>query len=206
MTWQLPDTYHLAGHGRGTATLKFYEGRDILWNSPQASKRRQGLYEHILLTGRIRDRPQGDRLRRRDQLAYLIRGAVSQLLPPLTSAAGQQEDPKIRTARTTGSGRKPGSSRTATAPLLHACPVSSAPRPAAGRHTGRRRWPRCAARPGRRARPTDRPAARRRASSSQAKHNVVKRRHSVPQSISTISVDARLYPSTGGLVSQGSGI
>ena len=30
MTWQLPDTYHLAGHGRGTATLKFYEGRDIL--------------------------------------------------------------------------------------------------------------------------------------------------------------------------------
>ena len=24
------DTYHLAGHGRGTATLKFYEGRDIL--------------------------------------------------------------------------------------------------------------------------------------------------------------------------------
>jgi hypothetical protein len=30
MTWQLPDTYHLAGNGRGTATLKFYEGRDIL--------------------------------------------------------------------------------------------------------------------------------------------------------------------------------
>jgi hypothetical protein len=30
MTWQLPDTYHLAGHGRGAATLKFYEGRDIL--------------------------------------------------------------------------------------------------------------------------------------------------------------------------------
>ncbi len=28
MTWRLPDTYHLAGHGRGTATLKFYEGRD----------------------------------------------------------------------------------------------------------------------------------------------------------------------------------
>jgi len=26
----LPDTYHSAGHGRGTATLKFYEGRDIL--------------------------------------------------------------------------------------------------------------------------------------------------------------------------------
>ncbi len=33
MTWQLPDTYHLAGHGRGTATLKFYEGRDILAHS-----------------------------------------------------------------------------------------------------------------------------------------------------------------------------
>src|SRR5215471_7435344 len=30
MTWRLPDTYHSAGHGRGTATLKFYEGRDIL--------------------------------------------------------------------------------------------------------------------------------------------------------------------------------
>jgi len=30
MTWSLPDTYHLAGHGRGTATFKFYEGRDIL--------------------------------------------------------------------------------------------------------------------------------------------------------------------------------
>jgi len=28
MTWQLPDTYHSAGHGRGTATLKFYEGRE----------------------------------------------------------------------------------------------------------------------------------------------------------------------------------
>ena len=30
MTWRLPGTYHSAGHGRGTATLKFYEGRDIL--------------------------------------------------------------------------------------------------------------------------------------------------------------------------------
>src|SRR5690348_9882855 len=30
MIWQLPDTYHSAGHGRGTATLKFHEGRDIL--------------------------------------------------------------------------------------------------------------------------------------------------------------------------------
>jgi len=26
----LPDTYHSAGTRRGTATLKFYEGRDIL--------------------------------------------------------------------------------------------------------------------------------------------------------------------------------
>src|SRR3974390_1789029 len=30
MTWRLPDTYHSAGTRRGTATLKFYEGRDIL--------------------------------------------------------------------------------------------------------------------------------------------------------------------------------
>jgi hypothetical protein len=30
MTWRLPDTYHLAGGGQGTATFKFYEGRDIL--------------------------------------------------------------------------------------------------------------------------------------------------------------------------------
>ena len=30
MTWRLPDTYHSAGNGRGTATLKFYEGRDNL--------------------------------------------------------------------------------------------------------------------------------------------------------------------------------
>jgi hypothetical protein len=34
MTWQLPDTYHSAGHGRGTATLKFYEARDILAQCP----------------------------------------------------------------------------------------------------------------------------------------------------------------------------
>jgi hypothetical protein len=34
MTWQLPDTYHSAGHGRGTATLKFYEGWDILAQRP----------------------------------------------------------------------------------------------------------------------------------------------------------------------------
>ena len=32
MTWRLPDTYHSAGHGRGTATLKFYEGWDNLRN------------------------------------------------------------------------------------------------------------------------------------------------------------------------------
>ncbi len=30
MTWRLPDTYHSAGTRRGTATLKFYEGRDNL--------------------------------------------------------------------------------------------------------------------------------------------------------------------------------
>jgi hypothetical protein len=30
MTWRLPGTYHSAGHRRGTATLKFHEGRDIL--------------------------------------------------------------------------------------------------------------------------------------------------------------------------------
>jgi hypothetical protein len=30
MTWRLPDTYHSAGNGQGTATLKFYEGRDNL--------------------------------------------------------------------------------------------------------------------------------------------------------------------------------
>src|SRR5262245_23171360 len=29
-TWRLPDTYHSAGSGRGTATLNFYEDRDIL--------------------------------------------------------------------------------------------------------------------------------------------------------------------------------
>jgi hypothetical protein len=34
MTWQLPDTYHSAGSGRGTATFKFYEGRDILLDRP----------------------------------------------------------------------------------------------------------------------------------------------------------------------------
>jgi hypothetical protein len=29
-TWRLPDTYHSAGSGRGTATLNFYGDRDIL--------------------------------------------------------------------------------------------------------------------------------------------------------------------------------
>jgi len=37
MTWQLPDTYHSAGSGRGTATFKFYEGRDILSGYTAAS-------------------------------------------------------------------------------------------------------------------------------------------------------------------------
>jgi hypothetical protein len=31
MNWRLPGTYHLASHGRGTGTLKFYESRDILF-------------------------------------------------------------------------------------------------------------------------------------------------------------------------------
>lgn len=30
MTWLLPDTYHLGGHGREPVILKLYEGRDIL--------------------------------------------------------------------------------------------------------------------------------------------------------------------------------
>jgi len=34
MTWRSPDTYHSAGNGRGTATLKFYEGRDNLRSVP----------------------------------------------------------------------------------------------------------------------------------------------------------------------------
>ena len=40
MTWRSPDTYHLAGHGRGTATLKFYEGRDILRLPVHVAQRR----------------------------------------------------------------------------------------------------------------------------------------------------------------------
>ena len=39
MIWRLPDTYHSAGHGRGTATLKFYEGRDILAAASTAAAR-----------------------------------------------------------------------------------------------------------------------------------------------------------------------
>jgi hypothetical protein len=38
MTWSLPDTYHSAGHGRGTATFKFYEGRDILFAAEPGSR------------------------------------------------------------------------------------------------------------------------------------------------------------------------
>src|SRR5215469_4996189 len=37
MTWSLPDTYHAAGQGRGTAILKFHEGRDILRSWPRPS-------------------------------------------------------------------------------------------------------------------------------------------------------------------------
>jgi hypothetical protein len=42
MTWRLPDTYHSAGHGRGTATLKFYEGRDNLQQRPGRKHRCRG--------------------------------------------------------------------------------------------------------------------------------------------------------------------
>jgi hypothetical protein len=42
MTWRLPDTYHSAGTRRGTATLKFYEGRDILGDEDQG----------VMVTGR----------------------------------------------------------------------------------------------------------------------------------------------------------
>ena len=38
MTWRLPDTYHSAGTRRGTATLKFYEGRDILDDDTTSGK------------------------------------------------------------------------------------------------------------------------------------------------------------------------
>ena len=59
MTWQLPDTYHLVGHGRGTATLKFYEGRGILYvnhdpynpdqgTGPDGFKQRVGGYRSVL--------------------------------------------------------------------------------------------------------------------------------------------------------------
>jgi hypothetical protein len=46
MAWRLPDTYHSAGHGRGTATLKFYEGRDVLGRGGQVppSSLHSGLY------------------------------------------------------------------------------------------------------------------------------------------------------------------
>jgi hypothetical protein len=44
MTWSLPDTYHSAGHGRGTATLKFYEGRDILYSAQRPASDRSCLH------------------------------------------------------------------------------------------------------------------------------------------------------------------
>src|SRR6266487_787824 len=47
MTWRLPDTYHLAGHGRGTATFKFYEGRDILWPAAGASYRLRSTWNRV---------------------------------------------------------------------------------------------------------------------------------------------------------------
>lgn len=43
MTWRLPDTYHSAGTRRGTATLKFYEGRDILSSCPPTGSSLKGI-------------------------------------------------------------------------------------------------------------------------------------------------------------------
>jgi GNAT superfamily N-acetyltransferase len=48
MTWSLPDTYHLAGNGRGTATLKFYEGRDILWFAVDTALQGRGLGSQLM--------------------------------------------------------------------------------------------------------------------------------------------------------------
>jgi len=59
MTWRLPDTYHSAGTRRGTATLKFYEGRDIL--NGIAIPMKVGILAPPCLTSgaNIRNRPQG---------------------------------------------------------------------------------------------------------------------------------------------------
>jgi len=46
MTWRLPDTYHSAGTRRGTATLKFYEGRDILPDGSGVAKVVMSLAAH----------------------------------------------------------------------------------------------------------------------------------------------------------------
>jgi hypothetical protein len=55
MTWQLPDTYHSAGSGRGTATFKFYEGRDILLGSARCVSA-----WHYVVGGEIGVAPQGE--------------------------------------------------------------------------------------------------------------------------------------------------
>src|SRR6266516_1172577 len=54
MTWSLPDTYHLAGHGRGTATFKFYEGRDILLGKAKAIAAGGSFSLAVLAGGRVR--------------------------------------------------------------------------------------------------------------------------------------------------------
>jgi integrase len=92
MTWRSPDTYHLAGHGRGTATLKFYEGRDILLLLLVYGLRRGevlGLSWHDvdLEEGVIRIRQQ------------LLRASGRLQLGPVKTAAGRRELPLFGIAR-----------------------------------------------------------------------------------------------------------
>ncbi len=64
MTWRLPDTCHLAGHGRGTATLKFHEGRDILRRSvSEPSYMLAATHSRPRGATDGRELPTGDRLR-----------------------------------------------------------------------------------------------------------------------------------------------
>ena len=62
MTWRLPDTYHSAGSGQGTATLKFYEGRDILYaNQPGKIRQLLATSAHARQHSPTADRQQRDR-------------------------------------------------------------------------------------------------------------------------------------------------
>ena len=70
MTWSLPDTYHLAGNGRGTATLKFYEGRDILELPGRAAIPRRG-------PGSYSDWSKQDLLKRAKQIGIKGRSALN---------------------------------------------------------------------------------------------------------------------------------